>query len=367
MKPESREATDHRSNEPPSLDLQQCAKLGAVVVHFRHRNRAEVLERLGVDEEPYVQSRSHWMHAIREELELGENALAKQYGAAFVHEKEELDAERPTLESLGPCRERPTLPKPEDPGEPETGATAKAEPPVVSTSGSDGGDAPPARKLLTPSYLKQPARAIGPAREDGNEDVDRTVLGGLPSATPLPFAGVRDAPPPALSVEPAADAGGTVMVPLPAEVLSAVRPSTAAAEFDPDVTQPPMPNPLPVVPFAGTSTPERMREIAGPVREASDDAGETVALPSSEEMKSIVEAARADLPLPEYAALRAALSAHGDDSAEVLARFGLTPLQKQAIQLKYFNRFRDEPALREQFEALLRDAMRKINRGPGGR
>jgi hypothetical protein len=217
-----------------------------------------------------------------------------------------------------------------------------------------------AQAIAVPSYLKQlgevPAPRPAPlAIEPHNPD--DTVLGGAPGVKPLPFEGSNPNPPPPTPIEVAPDAGATVAVRLPV-----IKPTTT--EFDPDVTQPPRPNPLPVIPFSGATSPERLREIAGPpVPEPSDQAGETVALPSSEEMRSIV---RADLPLPEYAALRAALSVHGDDNAEVLAQFGLTPLQKQAIQLKYFNRFRDEPALRERFEALLRDAMRKINRGPGG-
>lgn len=137
--------------------------------------------------------------------------------------------------------------------------------------------------------------------------------------------------------------------------------------FDPDLTQPPVPNPLPVIPFSGTTTPERIREIAGPPSGApADEAGETVGLPSPEEMRELVQLARADQPLPEYAAMRAALSAYGEDDPTVLSRFALTAAQKQVVQQKYFERFRTDSALREAFEKLLREEMRKLNRSPGG-
>ena len=74
----------------------------------------------------------------------------------------------------------------------------------------------------------------------------------------------------------------------------------------------------------------------------------------------------ADLPLRDYAALRAALSVEGEDNAEVLRRFGLTVAAKQALQETYFDRFRLKPALRAQFEALLRDELRKRHRRGGG-
>lgn len=229
---------------------------------------------------------------------------------------------------------------------------------------------------LVPSYLKALASPSEPARPAGvlappiavtstpaQLDPDETVLGGAPPPKDLPFQGSRLEAPPATPIEAALDAGGTVIVPLPQQLRAGAASELA---FDPDLTQPPVPNPLPVVPFSGTTSPERLREIAGPaVPMPSDQAGETVALPGAEEIRQAVEATRADLPLPEYAALRAALSVHGEDSAEVLAQFGLTALQRQAVQMKYFQRFRDEPALRERFETLLRDAMRKINRGPG--
>jgi hypothetical protein len=227
--------------------------------------------------------------------------------------------------------------------------------------------------VVVPSYLKQlavptaaPAPAAAPPPQP--ENPDETVFGGAAQEPPLPFQGSNVIAPAPVPIRPAADAGATVAVHLP-------RITPDSNDFDPDVTQPPVRNPLPVVPFAGNSSPQRMREIAGPADVMPpDEAGETALLPLPEEFRKGAgggaPSGGADgplLPLREYAAMRAALSASGEDDPVVLARFGVTAAAKRRMQQTYFERFRDDAKLRDEFEELLRDEMRKINRGSGGK
>ncbi|NUO47515.1 MAG: hypothetical protein HOV80_01520 [Polyangiaceae bacterium] len=237
--------------------------------------------------------------------------------------------------------------------------------------------APPAdRPVVVPSYLKQlavptpaPTASTAPGKQRAaSENPDETVFGGTAGDKSLPFQGSNVPTPAAVPIRSAPNAGATVALQLP-------RAAPDSSDFDPDLTQPPVRNPLPVVPFAGTSSPQRIREIAGPADVVpSDEAGETALLPLPEEFRkgagggATSGGAEASLlPLREYAAMRAALSASGEDDPRVLARFGVTAADKRRMQQIYFERFRVDAKLRDEFEELLRDEMRKINRGPGGR
>ncbi|MBL9024537.1 MAG: hypothetical protein JNL21_20245 [Myxococcales bacterium] len=189
-----------------------------------------------------------------------------------------------------------------------------------------------ARNAVTdmPSYLRAPpARPAAP---------DETVLGTSASGPALPFQQRSPVPPP----------------PAPAPV------------FDPDVTLPPVPVSNPTLPFSGRTTPERLAQIAGPPRlDPAADAGETAILPVADDVRALVMVAlqdKDDLSLEEYASLRARLMSHGEDDRDVLLHFGLTKAAKEKVQQKYFERFRANPALRAQFEALLRGELRKHHR-----
>ncbi len=206
-----------------------------------------------------------------------------------------------------------------------------------------------------------PARPLPDATPPSGPNPDETVIGGAPPARVLPFSGKLAAPPEPLPIEPAPDAGGTAFMPLPEEVRHAV-----AAALDVDATQLPVAAPGPAVPFSGTTSPERLRILAPPPSSTeSDRAGETAMVALSPEELARVRGASEPpwLRLREYAALRAALATFGEDEPAVLARFGLGPSEKQRLQQAYFERFRSDPTLRDAFESLLREEMRKLNRG----
>jgi hypothetical protein len=164
--------------------------------------------------------------------------------------------------------------------------------------------------------------------------------------------------------------GGVVVPVVVQRALSTPAPTEVEQkDFDPDQTKAPMHNPLPVLPFSGTTSPERLREMAAaspPL--SSEDAGETAMLPLPEGfVRRAVAIDPPLLPLREYAVLRAALSLYGEDDVRTLAQFGLSKEEKHRLQQTYFERFRADPRLQTTFEELLREEMRKINRSTGSR
>jgi hypothetical protein len=225
-------------------------------------------------------------------------------------------------------------------------ARAKVAPAAAPVAPPAGGFVPPPPALL--------------------EDPNQTVLGGAPAGPALPFRqGAPVVPPPALPIEPAPDAGGTLLVPVPEELRRAA--AAVAPTFDPDVTQAPTPGMGPVIPFAGRTTPERARELAGPPSGAAEDAGATVGMAIPAELRArLAEAMEGKtMSLEVYAAMLAHCTVHGEEDPALLSRFGLTPASKQQVQQAYFERFRAEPGLRERFEQLLRDAVRALHRSGG--
>jgi hypothetical protein len=342
------------------MTLEDHAKIVAQLKHFGPNHRNEVLARRGLEEEEHAREERRWTEAIIETTSREDNSLVEAFGLAFSAEQRRLREDKPPLSSLG------ALPPPR-------ALEKSAASPAHASEASPAVDAPraaplPATNLLAPSYLKQdsrsaPDRLAAPPAPVAPSMGDETVIGGAPTAKPLPFEGQLREPPAARPVQASPDAGGTVMVPIPEAVRAAV---ARLLERDPDATQLPVPNDAPVVPFSGTSSPERIREIAGPPdRTPSDDAGETVMMPAPAAARDAVLRAQNDLALREYAALRAALSVHGEDNADVLAQFKLTPASKRELQERYFDLFRTEPEVRERFEELLREETRKVN--PGSR
>jgi len=324
------------------VTLETFAALAAALKHFGAAHRAEVLARKGVDERTFTTEESRWTQAIVETSSNEDNSLVEAFGLAFSAEQRRLRRDGPPLSSLGHLPDPPLAP-------PSVVAVTRpaASPPEGPPREEPRLVAPP----VVPTYL---------LADPPEGSVDETVMGGVPNPLALPFSGKLGAPPPAKPVSRSPDAGGTVIAPLP----EAVRTMLAQPEaFDPDVTQKPFRNPLPIIPFAGRTTPERIREIAGPpTTEPADDAGATVLAPLPD-LGSEPREARPDMSLRDYATLRAALSAEGEDNAGVLARFGLTTAAKQALQEAYFELFRTEPALRLRFETLLREELRKLGRG----
>lgn len=231
-----------------------------------------------------------------------------------------------------------------------------------------------------PSYLVRAGEAVAPAlavpvvasqariieAPRSEPAVDETVLGARALVgNAVPFRGSA-APPPARPIQPSPDQGETAMLPVSSELLAAVARSQArvsrVAELD--ATLPPIPQRGPVIPFAGATSPEQAKALAGPPAARSEDAGETLALPvphglaarageRAADAPSSQAPPRPSMPLQIYAMLRHALSAPGADQEHVRSRFGVSAEELRQIEQQYFVLFRAEPKTQQAFVALL--------------
>jgi hypothetical protein len=122
------------------------------------------------------------------------------------------------------------------------------------------------------------------------------------------------------------------------------------------------------LPFQGTTTPERLRELLPPSSgRAPSDAGATIGIAEPDATRDLVAAIRRvhAITLDEYARIRAALVVAAEPEEEIWSRAGLPAAQDQErLRKRFFDRFQDEPEVRAQFERKLRDAVRKL-RGRG--
>jgi hypothetical protein len=240
-----------------------------------------------------------------------------------------------------------------------------------------GSGAPP---VELPSYLVRAAEAVAPAlaapvvssharivgSPSGAPPVDETVLGARALVgNAIPFSGSVQ-PPPATPVEPSPEQGETAMLPVSSELLAAVARSQArdARVAELDATLLPIPNRRPVIPFAGATSPEHAKALAGPPAAPSDDVGETLMLPVAEGLAELAAhgpanqavaqtLARPSMPLHAYAMLRHALSTAGADQEQVRSRFGVSAEELRRIEQQYFELFRAEPKTQQAFVSLL--------------
>jgi hypothetical protein len=145
------------------------------------------------------------------------------------------------------------------------------------------------------------------------------------------------------------------------------------ANADPDATLLPGPAKGPVLPFSGTTSPERLRALmpsppAPPGPAVGEPPGETVVLADanlSRQVSAALAARQVDgVTVERYAALRAALSLRGEDDPETLQRFGLDRETKERVKRGFFERFQRDPKLQEQFGRLLSRELARL-RGEG--
>ncbi len=125
-----------------------------------------------------------------------------------------------------------------------------------------------------------------------------------------------------------------------------------AMPADPDATSLPIPYFGPVLPFAGTTSPERLREMM-PAPPAEDTSGDTVGMEAPFSVHGF--------SLVRYAGLRAALARHGEDHAPTLAQFGLDADSKRTLQHAFFGLFQARPELLPTFTQLVEVA--KLRQG----
>jgi len=147
--------------------------------------------------------------------------------------------------------------------------------------------------------------------------------------------------------------------------VAAPPPAVTSPKFDPDETLPISASTAgsQTLPFQGTTTPERLREMMPPPSGPAADAGATIGIADAGEARDLVAAIRRvhAITLDEYARIRAALVVATESEAEIWSRAGLPAVEDQErLRKRFFDRFQDEPEVRSQFERKLRDAVRKL-------
>jgi len=71
------------------------------------------------------------------------------------------------------------------------------------------------------------------------------------------------------------------------------------------------------------------------------------------------------LTVEDYASLRASLTVKGEDDAETWKRFGIaSPAMKEALQVRFAAKFRDDPESRDRFVALLQRLVSELRAKP---
>jgi hypothetical protein len=216
-----------RSDSPdvppsPSTSLERYADVLAHVIFFKNEDRDEVRERLGVDAAEWRRADEVWLSRMADDLQEGDTALSERFAHAFVAAKNRLDAERPSIDDLGPRRSAeltavddsaesstasdamPATPEAREP-EPQAPRPSVAEPARVASA------LPVAPRERTPEAPSPWSTPPAP----GASAVDQTShLEALRLDDPLPFAKDAVRPPiPAAEEAPRVGTGDTQEVP----------------------------------------------------------------------------------------------------------------------------------------------------------
>ncbi len=107
--------TEQQTSEGPirgTIDIERYAEVMAHVRHFGKPQTAEVLERLGLDEDLWEEALFGFTAVLVEESEREEEGLSRRFGERFAKTKTRLSKEKPALRSIGPRRDETPEPPP---------------------------------------------------------------------------------------------------------------------------------------------------------------------------------------------------------------------------------------------------------------
>lgn len=329
------------------ITAERFGEIAAHIAHFqaeRGASRAladEVIERLGADPAEYTAAQKHYVSAVGEGLSNDDVTLATKIGDAFQGTRRTLAERRPAVLDLGPRRGHPVTPTAETPPPPlgvDAPAAPESAPPLLDESAPL---APP--PIAKPSFLQA----------ESPESV-RTP----PRPAPLPSMPVPDSPiaiPPPLNVPvqkvavPPAAIAGTQMA---SDIGAIARQILPFSKGDPAHSAPepePPKERRPAGVSGGTALGvEIPAHLKSPLPFGSS-AAPAPAPPRPSPTASVASPAPA-LTLEQYASLSVDLQNPRNDAAALLARYGLTPEAKRAIDAHFQSLFRADPAKRAQFE-----------------
>jgi hypothetical protein len=350
--------------------FEDVARYAHVIAHLRHfpaDQHAEVFERLGIAQADWTAAGEKWRGVWNAERATGQLDVTVRFGQAVAHEYARLQAERPSIESLGPLSPSrgDEAPAPaaavegSAPGLTRTGAEEKhaasspqAEAPPAGGA-SDGSSVPTyllSKPAATPAGAKRTATTAAMARVEG------PPLPFVEGRSPLASAGHRPAPTSVDTGTAEADYGG---------VVAAVQARTLSGGFQ--LGQ----HPAPRAP-AGQPTRRDLRVGSG----TGDIDFQAIAAMAQRGLLPFASAAPAHvapvqaapagaapteaqasepLSLETYAAITGAL-ARGEPREHVLSRHGVTAEAFDEQARAWSRRSQNEPELVARFKELVRRA-----------
>lgn len=301
------------SGAAEEIDFARYAEICAHLRFFPADRRDEVIGRLGVRPRAFASASARWGAARDAEIARGEADLTARFGAIAARTRKRLDLQRPAIESLGPLPppEEAAPPAPDPVPDPAPVPVPEVAPPEVQRSSAQ---IDPPRAAL-PSYLAQPAPV--------------PIAISLPAIIEAP-----PAPPPSARLAVTAPLSG----PLP---IAPSLPFKGGAA-DPDK--------------ALTDAVAHAAEVQGPAKpraEAPAPTG-TVGVGTIGPGDGLPFAAAPppgcpDLKVTQYASLRVELHADPDRAAAILARYGVAPGAREALEGHWRSRFDADPLLRMEF------------------
>jgi hypothetical protein len=296
-----------------AIGIDRYAEVMAHLRYFPADKHAEVIARLGIRQGDFQAAAKKWQTVRDAERAGGKLEVTARFGRIFAATRAMLDAQRPSLESLGP------LPGPDGAlGVPPPLPPALPATPFDAASGSQ----PP---IQVPTYI---------AAEQGTWG-----QGSFPR--PQPLAGPVRAPeqsavvqPPMIVRPPAALAATSLGAVAP---VGSVMPFSTADKLTGDAFERAVahaegvagPRPAPARPAVGSET----------VGVGTDAAGR--ALPPG----------LPDLTVEQYASLSVELKLAPDRVEATLARYGLSTPRRDALDAHWKARFAADPPLRMTFAA----------------
>jgi hypothetical protein len=320
------------------LELEEHATISAHLWHYGPDRRAEVLRRLGVPPEVWEAEDRRHTAAIGEELSREESGLAERFGATAGAVKRRLRKDNPPIESIGAAPE---------PHAAEAAPSAAAATPALVEEAPP----PPPPPAPVPAAAPHPVEIPSFLRKQESPALSPVAVASPPAIVPPPVA------PPGMA-SPAAPVTPEPLGTLPVFVL----PRSVSIPFHPSTPAEP-------AAAAAEHAKAHAEAVQGPAKPARAAVGETVGPadlaavmkrvlpfggappanePAAEQASSPAPAAAETAPPPrlsveQYASLHEELRLAGDRAPEVLRRYGLTPVQKAAVDGYWQQQFHAQP------------------------
>ena len=344
------------------MSLQRYAEVSAHLRHFPADKKAEVIARMGIRRSAWEAGSARWSAAMNGELESGKTDLASQFGATVTRIKKRLDAQRPSLDSLGP------LPGPDeaDPAPASAPAPAPASAPAPPPSQPDG-IAPPPPIAVPTALAPSPTGPAAPSPWARFGTMPSGLVVPAPASAPAPPAAVP-APPPSApedarasspSLEPPPGEGeATSTVVLTGPVREAKLPFQETKESPTQAFKRSVEHALSV---QGPAKPKDANELgstvdmrsplahAAPAARPDVPARPTFGTPPAVATQPAAAASFPELTIEQYASLCVELHIGPERMAQTLARYGITPEARLALDAHWRIRFETDHALRTAF------------------